>query len=350
MPKETSTVHANSNYYSIFLLGVNLNRDDQWSSRNDIALTAKLTVQGQEIDVPVYQRYDKGVDGRLGIINYPLLTTIPAVGDTFQVGIEIVRRNKNDPLKKAIDFLTKSGGDSRLTTYAAHAVPYITLIGSVAKDLYTAFGPPAEGDLLFKMNPVGFSPAEGNDNAGFLLHDTIIILYKGSSPAPAGMITYSEEGGFADPSAYLRTGQWVALRIRKHNRRHDYHKRLWHTRYNQGIAALPRAKDSASIQQIEAILNEARILLRADEDFTVQDKLKIENEWDTAIAAAKSSLLAGNSKALEDALRRAVTKPSKINPQLGAADSSSLLESSIGTQVKDIQLFKPEVISKQLSR
>lgn len=119
----TLNVAPNVDYYSILISSVFLDRNDSFFTKNNVALVATLIVDGKELTLPVYAQHDPGVSGLLGIHNYSLLTSIPASGSVTQIGIEIRRRNLDDPVKKVLDFASSSDVDGLLKTYAASALP-----------------------------------------------------------------------------------------------------------------------------------------------------------------------------------------------------------------------------------
>lgn len=304
-------VSPNVDYYSILISGIFLDRDDSFFKKNNVAVVVTLTVEGKELTLPVYAKHDPGVSGLLGIHNYSLLTAIPASGGVTQIGIEIRRRNLDDPVKKVLDYASSSDVDGLLKTYASSAMPYVSMFGGLAKSLYATFGTPADGDLLFSTEKISLtqSPAAGTD--AFRLRDSVFLVYKSNTTLVDSKLHLDNSGNiicaYADGDRALQGFPWVAIRVQRFPKRLDYANRDWYLRFQESYQQILSA-DSADFKDADKTSADARVLLFADKDFTLAQKQQEAADWKVTLEASKRTAQLGRARELVTA-RESARRP-----------------------------------------
>jgi hypothetical protein len=297
----TLDVAPNVDYYSILVSSVFLDRDDSFFKKNNIAVVATLTVDGKELTLPVYAKHDPGVSGLLGIHNYSLLTSIPASGGITQIGIEIRRRNLDDPVKKVMDFATSSDVDGLLKTYAASAMPYVTMFGALAKSLYATFGTPADGETLFSTEKISLTQSSGAEPDSFRLRDSVFLIYRSDTTLVDSKIHLDNSGNiicsYPDGDRELGGFPWVAIRVQRFPKRVDYANRDWYVRFQEAYQQILNA-DGSDFKDADKTSGDARVLLFADKDFTLAQKQQEAADWKTTLDAAKRTAQAGRGRDL----------------------------------------------------
>ncbi|HEX8412218.1 MAG TPA: hypothetical protein VF883_25440 [Thermoanaerobaculia bacterium] len=331
-PKTDAIIRSNTDYVSVFLDSVFINRDEKFLTKNNFAIDVALEVDGKALSIPVYAQRDPKVNGKLGLIHYGLLNSIPASGKPVKLGIRILRRDVNDPIRKTIDLLTGKETESLLKTYAASAIPYIGMVGAVANSLYQAFGAPKEGDVLFFVAPITFSPSDGDAVDSFTLRDATAIIYKSTQTLDTKKLSVDGAGTVLLDDKPLTGMPYVTVRLQKFARRQDYTGREWQRRYEQAILAVastPVANgNSRDFGSADRLFSESLVLLSSDFDFTLTDRNNLASAYSTAYAKAKQQVNAGNVNAVVAAIDKAMVTPIEVSalatpvtPDIGATVS-----------------------------
>ncbi len=287
-------------------------------------------MDGRSINVPAYATRDPKVNGKLGLINYGLLNSIPANGKPFKIGIKIIRRDLDDPLKKTIDFLNSSGNEAIIKTYAANAIPYLSLIGSTLQSLYERFAP-KEGDILFSLQPVTFDPPSSTDDMNaFTLSEKVYLVYRGTNPPSQDNLSIDKNGNILEKQAdgsskFLNRGPWVAFRIRKFSSRQDFVGREWQNRFEKSLEALisERAR-KGDFSDVERLLSEARVLLGSDVDFILQNRNDLIAKWEETIAKAKKKIVDGAHVQVSEAIKSSTVVATSLSETVTPVESSSI--------------------------
>src|SRR5208282_2320921 len=152
LPANNRPVGADD-YYSVFLESVCISRNEDFWKKNVVGLTANLTVgSSQPVSLPVYSDRAANTDALLALSHFSLVTYVPSKGQSVQIGASMLRFDNQDFIKKALQAVSLAQGSTELTTYAASAVPYVTLAAAVGNQIYNAFGP-KNGEVLIKTQP-----------------------------------------------------------------------------------------------------------------------------------------------------------------------------------------------------
>jgi hypothetical protein len=307
----TLDVAPNVDYYSILISSVFLDRDEGFFKKNNVAVVAALTIDGREFTLPVYAKRDPGVSGLLGIHNYSLLTSIPASGGVTQVGIEMRRRNLDDPVKKVMDFAASRDMDGLLKTYAASAVPYVSMFGALAKSLYASFGSPADGEILFSTEKISLAQSPAAEPDSFRLRDSVFLIYRSDVTLDDARLHLDNSGNiicsYPDGDRALQGFPWVAIRIQRFPKRLDYANRDWYLRFQEAYQQVLSA-DGSGFADSERTSAGARVLLFADKDFTLAQKQQEAADWKATLDAAKRTAQLGRGRDLVTA-RESARRP-----------------------------------------
>jgi hypothetical protein len=344
-PENTDAlIRPNTDYVSVFLQSVFLNKREKFMTENDFAVDVALDVDGKPLSIPVYALRDRSVVGRLGIINHALLTSIPSSGKPVKVGIRVVRRTSGDPMRKAIDLLTSKETESLITTYAVNAVPFIGMIGSVANALYQSLGPPKDGDILFAVTPVAFSPTDGVATDRFTLRDTTMLLYKSNQILTEAKLSMSAGGTVMLDGRPLTGMPYVVIRLQKFTKRQDFTDRPWQRRYEQAVLAAASAGPSRDFSAADKLFSESLVLLNSDLDFTLADRNAISSANQRAYAKAKEQANAGAGTTVLAAIERAMVSPTELSGDTTAVTPGRIT----AVPLMFLPTRSPKVLSTQL--
>jgi hypothetical protein len=341
-------VTPNVDYYSVLISSVFLDRDDRFLTKNNIAVVATLTVDGKDLTIPVYAKHDPGVKGLLGIHNFSLLTAIPATGTITQIGIDIRRRNLDDPVKKVLDFAANSDNDTLLKTYAANAVPFVSLFGGLAKGLYSTFGTQADGEILFSSEKITLAQGDAVAPDAYRLRDATFLVYKNTMTLVdtalhldnSGNVIYHDTAG----DQPLQGFPYVAIRIQKFAKRQDFANRDWYSRYETAYQQILNG-DGNDFKDADKTSNDARVLLFADKDFTLAQKASEASDWKTTLEKAKMAAQAGRTHELVTALESARQPLASLQSGENAVTTRRVISApgTHSTMTLDIQKLKRAV-------
>lgn len=127
-----SPVIGVNDYYDVYIESVCIDQPDSWWKNKLVNLSATVSVGKNLIKVPAYQDRT-GSQCRIGLANFPLVTSVPANGQSLGLAASILRSDKNDGLQKLLSFMTGEQKSTELSTYAAAAVPYVTAISNLCQ-------------------------------------------------------------------------------------------------------------------------------------------------------------------------------------------------------------------------
>lgn len=298
------SIRPNTHYYTVYVDGLCINHDSSWLSKNLIAVTAKLEVNGKALDVPVFSGLAKE-SCKISAAHSMVLNSIPALTPTVRLGIQIKRFKNQDFMAKVLSLVSSSKDDPMLKTYATSYIPYITLAGSIGNKLYDTFGPSAEGSTLLDFQGTTLN-ANSASTDRFQLRDIYVLLYSGNTVLDESKLQY-DNGDVKYDGKALRDGAWALFRIEKSATRTDIAGREWHARFETAMREL--AKTAPNNDVITKNYEEATVLLYADQDFTDVDKDVIVSGYKKTIADAKALNSLGQSSAVSSAINNSSVTP-----------------------------------------
>lgn len=279
VPTQNQTV-GSDDYYSVYLESVCVARDENFWKKNVVALTASLTIgNAQPVSLPVYSDRAKGTDALLALSHFSLMTYVPSKGQALQIGASMLRFDNQDFIKKALQGVSLAQGSTALTTYAAAAVPYVTLAATVGNQIYNAFGP-TNGEVLIKTQPTTLSVNDTSER--FVLRDCYMLQYfgpddmdDGSLYVHAGDVFWKQQQDKANP---LRSGPWFLFRVERFEQRPDKESRPWSVLFDRDCLG-EFDKLSPDADKAKKAYSDALVLLENDPDFTAKDKRAISQNW-----------------------------------------------------------------------
>lgn len=302
------SIRPNTHYYTVYVDGLCINHDSTWLSKNLIAVTAKLEVNGKMLDVPVFSGLAKE-SCKIAAAHSMVLNSIPALTPTVRLGIQIKRFKNQDFMAKVLSLVSSSKDDPMLKTYATSYIPYITLAGSIGNKLYDTFGPSADGSNLLDFQGTTLN-ANSASTDRFQLRDVYVLLYSGNSILDESKLQY-DNGDVKYNGNALRDGAWALFRIEKSATRTDLAGREWHARFETAMREL--AKSAPNNDVIIKNYEEATVLLYADQDFTDVDKDVIVSGYKKTIADAKALNSLGQSLAVSSAINNSSVTPKIVD-------------------------------------
>lgn len=268
-PPGFSPLISKDDYYDVYVESICINQPDSWWRKKlvHVEVTVKTGTVNQTI--PVYAER-AGSECRIGVANYPLLTSIPANGNRLTLAAHVYRSSEQDGMNQILTFMVGQQKNTVLNTYASAAVPYLTAIGDVASEVYKSFAPDSQDYQDFKDTDL---VPTGPVASTFDLKDEYIVFYAGPNLLQSSDV-------YLDSSSSLRSikndsvisdkSTWIVFRIQKRQHRLDYPQRPWYTDWEQLVRQVKtRDVDSATVQKRIGTEN---TLLNADADYTNGDK------------------------------------------------------------------------------
>ena len=270
IPPTFNPVISVDDYYDLYVEAVCVDQPDSWWRNKLIHFDITVSVASLSTTVPVFGERTGG-QCRIGVANYPLLTSIPANGQKLFVEAKVYRSDDTDGLRKILSFLSDQQKSTVVSTYAAAAVPYLTVVSAIGGQAYEAFANHSETFLNFKR--MALSPKADVPNR-FDLKDEYFVQYAGNDGPTDNSVFLSPSfellwSGASDNR--VRGGStWIVYRLQKYTHRQDYPTRPWYLLYQQLM-------QQARFRQIDATnfekrLIDAVVLLMADADYTNGDK------------------------------------------------------------------------------
>jgi hypothetical protein len=206
-----------------------------------VSLTATVTIASEPnpLKIPVYNQRATGSGCRVGTNYFALATSVPANGTSVSLEVDVLRSDDQDGLKQLLSFSTGQESNPAITTYAAAAVPYLTMALSFANSVYGAFG--QSTTPIIPMAPTTLTPVSGAMTNKNDLRDGYLVEYSGPANPQDGDM-YVDNGGdlrWVKDDSYVRGGAaWVVLRVQKRQHRTDFVLRPW---YKQWYASLSKS-------------------------------------------------------------------------------------------------------------
>jgi len=261
-------IAANSDYYSLYIDGVCIDQPETFWKKNVVSFTISLEVNGKPLTIPVYQERAANTSCRIPVTNYGLLSSIPARGIDLKLGASVLRLDNKDTVKRFLTALTGSTSDPILKTYAASSIPYISLVGTIANQLYGTLGPDPTGTPLISFK--GTTVLANSPDADRLrLRDMVILQYFGTETLDESKLSEKTGEVYYDGQP-LRSGAWITFRIAKSSRRLGYFGREWNNKFNTALQEM--RKDKPNTQVVQQAFNDGSVLLFNDSDFTPDDQ------------------------------------------------------------------------------
>lgn len=283
-----------NDYYDVLIDSVCINQKDNWWHKKVISLSATVNpgLGASPVKMPVYSERATGNQCRLGVNNFALYTSIPSNGNPVSLQVDIMRSNDQNGLKQLLDFATTQEGNASLTTYAAEAVPYLTMALTFANQIYTAFGQSTTPEL--PMTPTSFTPRGMTDNTRDL-RDAYLVEYSGPDSVKDGDF-YVDSGGELYWSNGPQKDQpvrgdgtvWVVLRIQKREHRTDYYNRQWYKNWTgllNNVIQAGAGVGTVNASTFQKTTSDCIALLNNDSDLTSGDRNRyVQSFTDTATA------------------------------------------------------------------
>lgn len=282
LPASNQLVGADG-YYSVFLESVCISRDETFWKKNVVGLTANLTVgTAQPVSLPVYSDRAANTDALLALSHSSLVTYVPSKGQSVQIGASMLRFDNQDFIKKALQAVSLAQGSTELTTYAASAVPYVTLAAAVGNQIYNAFGP-KNGEVLIKTQPSTLSVDDTNPR--FQLRDCYMLHYFGpDNMDDSALYVHAADVYWKATNSRLRSGPWFLFRVERFEKRPDQQSRPWFVLFSRDCLG-EFDKLSPDIDKAKKAYSDALVLLENDPDFTGKDKASISRDWRNQLKA-----------------------------------------------------------------
>lgn len=265
-----SPVIGVNDYYDVYIESVCIDQPDSWWKNKLVNLSATVSVGKNLIKVPAYQDRT-GSQCRIGLANFPLVTSVPANGQSLGLAASILRSDKNDGLQKLLSFMTGEQKSTELSTYAAAAVPYVTAISNLASQIYDAFG--AHTTTWLNMKSMALTPQSDVAPGRFDLKDEYIVQYAGpDSPQDREIyVDGNDDLRWAKDDTLVRNrSSWILYRIQKQTHRQDYPTRPWYTQWQDLV--LQAAARSIDVATVKNRFQQINVLVMNDADYTYGDK------------------------------------------------------------------------------
>src|ERR1700693_4718661 len=276
LPTQNVIVGADD-YFSIYLDSVCVSQGEDFWTKNDIGLTADLTVgNSQPVSLPVYSDRAANTDALLALSHFALMTYVPCNGQALEGGASMLRFDTDDFIKKALQAVSLTQSSTELTTYAAAAVPFVTLAASVGNEIYNAFGPKGE-EVLIKTE--GTSLSVNDTNPRYVLRDCYLLQYFGpDNMDDSSLYVHAGDVYWKQNNTPLRSGPWFLFRIERFEQRPDQQSKPWFILFSRDCLGEfdKLSPDSAKAQKA---YSDALVLLENDPDFTGKDKRAISQSW-----------------------------------------------------------------------
>jgi len=335
-------IRPRKDYYAIFLEGVYIDKDPTFFKHNNFAITMDVTTEGQPLSLPLYTA-DRTAGAKLGISHYGLVNSIPANGNPVKIGVTIVRRDEKDPVKQTIDLLNGADNSSILRTYAASAIPYIGLVGVVAKQLYGMFAADGDANPMLQHLPVTLSPYDGSTYDKHTLRDTTMLIYKTNKSFDASLFDVDANGSVYYDKKPFKDVRWVAVRLQRFAKRQDYAGREWQKRFDQAIAAALGGQATNDYTQADRLLVESSVLLASDQDYTSADRQQLQTEHQQALALIKHSVqTAANTGEAASTVAASSVTPMKLMGTITA--TSDFITVAPGVELTATQIVNSRMI------
>jgi len=204
-------------------------------------------------------------------------------------------------------------------TYAASAVPFLSMASSFANQAYNTFGSGKE--VWLQATKLALNPMSPLRPSTFDLRDGYFVQYSGPDQV-------ADRGIYVDDSHDLRwlndtlvrgSATWILYRIQKYPRRTDYPRRTWYSSFETAL-------NDASIGVIDGPTLKTRfqqsvVLLQNDADFTLGDKKQYISEFNKALNAVLAELnkpapdLSGVKDAIKQSTETAIQVHADSDPQ-----------------------------------
>ena len=267
-------IAPNRDYYSLYIDGVCINQNETFWKKNVVSFTILLEVNGKALTIPIYQERAAKTPCRIPVTDYGLLSSIPARGWDLKLGASVLRLDNKDTIKRLLTSITASTSDPILKTYAASSIPYISLVGTIANQLYNTLGPDPSGSILISFKGTTLL-ANSPDNDRLRLRDMVVLQYFGTETLDEGKLA-EKAGEVLYDGKPLRSGAWITFRIAKSSRRRDYYGREWNNKFNTALQEM--RKDKPNTQVVQQAFSDGGVLLFNDGDYTPEDQNYIYKE------------------------------------------------------------------------
>lgn len=268
-PKTFNPVINKDEYYDVYVESVCINRPDSWWHKKLVHVEVTVKAGKADQTVPVYSQRT-GKECRIGVANFPLLTSIPSNNHRLILSAKVYRSDEQDGLKKILKFVTDQQQNTALNTYESVAMPYLTAIGTLSTQVYDDFAQHSENYLYFK--PMALAP-EADQPSRFDLKDEYVVLYSGND-MPRDSSVYIDN---ADNLRWVRNGSlvtggstWIVFRVQKRLHRRDYPGRPWYEDWEALVLQVETR--SVGARTVNSRIAKENTLLDADQDYTQGDK------------------------------------------------------------------------------
>jgi hypothetical protein len=308
-PPKDPTIVANQDYFSLYVDGICINRDEDFWKKNVISVSVAVEVNGKPLTMPVYADRAQKTACRIAVSNFGLLNSIPARGLELKLGASVLRFDNKDTIKQMLSAITSSTNEPILKIYASTSIPYISLVGTISNILYRAVGPSPNGEELFSFKGTTLEP-DAQPGDPFQLRDMLLLEYFGTETLDKTELA-EKDGDVLYKDKPLRSGAWITLRIEKHSTRRDWHGREWYNKFNSALQELE--KRTPSIDAVNKAVDEGTDLLFADDDFTPSDQKAILKEIIKNIDDAEALHKLGQGYQVAQAIENAKEKPVRLD-------------------------------------
>ena len=300
---------ANQDYFSVYVDGVCINRDEGFWTKNVINVSATLEVNGTSITVPVYAGQATKTNCRIAVSNFGILNSIPSRGTQVKLGASILRFDNKDTIKRALTGINSATSDALLKTYAVSSIPYISLVGTIGNELYKTLGPDPNGNVLLQFKGTTLEP-DAPATHPFRLRDMVVLQYFGTDALDQAKLS-EKNGDVYYNGQPLRSGAWITFRIEKHSNRLDFYGRGWYTKFTAALQELKTR--SPNLETVNKNFSDGTVLLYADADFTPTDQNGILKATKDNIDSAEALLKLGKGSQVANAIDQATVSVQQLD-------------------------------------
>jgi hypothetical protein len=336
LPAGTTVAIGKDDYYDVYVESTCIDQSDSWWKKKLVSFNVTITIGADKpVVVPVYSERAEGAGCRIGVNNFPVMTSIPSNGQPLTLQVSVLRSNASDGLKQLLSFATTTSQDPSLNTYAAAAIPYMGLADNIANTAYKAFG--QDTTPWLQTTATALHPAAALPDR-FELRDGYLLQYSGNdSPRDGDLYVDSGDVRWTNGTLLRGGATWVLFRIEKYSRRTDFPTRSWY----QSWESLLQQTEGGSVgaDAFKSRYQQVITLLQNDPDFTAGDK----NQYVQSFTTVRDAILTELGKPSPDyaAIARAINGSEVPTQQIHLVAS--------GTSVTAINSKVPVVYTQALA-
>lgn len=289
-PTDDDIIEA-KDYYDVSIVSVCVNYPDSFWKNKLISLQISLAAAGQAArSIPIYN--DRaGSSCMIGANGFSLANSVPFDGNDLTLKTTMYRSDANDGLRKILSFANDTAQKSIFTSYAAAAIPLMSVVTNSINSALTTFG----------QNQTPWLTEEGMDFAlaqsGRIqvndLRQEFVVQYQG--PSHIDNRSFYVDGfdlKWAGNGTLVRdpNSAFIIFQIRKRMARGNMKDSAWYKKWHTALIGV--ADGTVDGTKLTQAMQAASALLQNDLDYTSADQILLVNNIADATTQIKGLLSA----------------------------------------------------------